>query len=526
MKRSAATPVAALLLAATMLYLAVRFGSTVAGGADQYSYVTQAGLWRAGTLQIHQDIVRDSPWPGAPETWTPLGFRTIPGDPSAIASVYPPGLPLLMALFQAVAGYCGAFLVVPCCSALTVWLTYRLGRRLFDAPRVGLVAAALIAASPVFIYQIMNAMSDVPATAAWTLALLLLVSDRPLLSGLAVGAAILIRPNLAPLSGVFVVWLALTNRPSVLRLVSGIVPAVCAVLLVNWRMYGSPLTSGYGELGHYYAWEYALANLRRYPVWLVDTQTPLVLLALCFFVAPALLPPPRVAHLRTLVGGLIGVLFLSYLFYTPFDAWWFLRFLLPMWPAIMLLTAVALDTLAGRWTERWSAAVVWVIVAAVGWHGVRLAIDRSAFDLGWGDRRYVNVARFVAEHTEPDAVVLSRQHSGSIRHYAGRLTLRFDMLDRAALDRAIAFLQSSGRRPYIVLDGDEVPMFRERFAGRSRLAALDWAPLATLAAPAILVFDLRDLARTDAPLAISTLSPRSGWRCTEPPIWPPRFQLK
>jgi hypothetical protein len=526
MRRSAATSAAAFLLASTVLYLAVTFGSTVAGGADQYSYVTQAGLWRTGTLQIHQDIVRDSPWPGAPETWTPLGFRTIPGDPTAIASVYPPGLPLLMALFQAVVGYCGAFLVVPCFAALTIWLTYQLGRQLFDAPHAGLVAAALVAASPVFLYQIMNAMSDVPVTAAWTLALLLVVSQRPLLSGLVVGAAITIRPNLAPLAGVFAVWLILTNRRSVFAFAAGVAPGLCAVLLVNWRMYGSPLTSGYGELGQYYAWAFAPANLRRYPVWIVDTQTPLVLLAVCLFVAPHLLPAPRVAHLRTLLGGIVGGVFLSYLFYTPFDAWWFLRFLLPMWPVIMLLTAVALEMLARRWTGRWSAAVVWAIVAAVGWRGVRLASDRSAFDLGWGDRRYVNVARFVAEHTEPDAVILSMQHSGSIRHYAGRLTLRFDLLDRAALDRAIAFLQSARRRPYIVLDGDEVPIFRARFSGRSRLAALDWTPMATLAAPAIFVFDPLDVGRTDTPLAISTLNSRAGWRCTEPPIWPPLLRLK
>jgi hypothetical protein len=526
MRRPASTTTAAALLALTVLYLSITFGSTVAGGADQYSYVTQAGLWRTGTLQIHQDIVRDSPWPGAPETWTPLGFRTVPGDSTAIASVYPPGLPLLMALFQAVAGYCGAFLVVPCFAALTIWLTYQLGRQLFDAPHAGLVAAALVAASPVFLYQIMNAMSDVPVTAAWTLAVLLVVSHRPLLSGLVVGAAIMIRPNLAPLAGVFAVWLILTNRRSVFQFAAGGAPALCAVLLVNWRMYGSPLTSGYGELGQYYAWAFAPANLRRYPVWIVDTQTPLVLLAVCLFVAPHLLPPPRVAHLRTLLGGIVGGVFLSYLFYTPFDAWWFLRFLLPMWPVIMLLTAVALNTLARRWTGRWSAAVVWAIVAAVGWRGVRLAIDRSAFDLGWGDRRYVNVARFVAEHTEPDAVIISMQHSGSIRHYAGRLTLRFDLLDRAALDRAIAFLQSARRRPYVVLDGDEVPIFRARFSGRSRLAALDWTPMATLAAPAIFVFDPQDLGRTETPLAISTLSSRAGWRCTEPPIWPPRLRLK
>ena len=171
---------------------------------------------------------------------------------------------------------------------------------------------------------------------------------------------------------------------------------------------------------------------------------------------------------------------------------------------------------------------MWAIVAAVGWHGVRLAAERSAFDLGWGDRRYVNVARFVAEHTEPDAVVISRQHSGSLRHYAGRLTLRFDVLDRAALDRAIAFLQSTGRRPYLVLDGDEVPMFQSRVSPvAAGSAALDWPPLATLGGPGRSSCSiLRDLARTEPPLAISTLSSRPGWRCTEPPIWPPLLRLK
>jgi hypothetical protein len=526
MRRQSVCSAAAILLATTVLYLAVTFGSTVAGGADQYGYVSQAGLWRAGSLQIQQDIVPDSPWRGAAESWTPLGFRPVPGRPGVIASSYPAGLPLLMALFQVVAGYCGAFFVVPCCSALTVWLAYLLGRRLFAAPAVALAGAALLAASPVFLYQMMNAMSDVPVTAAWTLAMVLVVSDRPLLSGFAMAVVIMIRPNLAPLAGVLVVWTALVNRRSVFRLAVGIAPGVLGTLWVNWRMYGSPLTSGYGDLSRYYAWPFALANLRRYPAWIVDTQTPIVVLAALFFATPALFPRPRLAYLRTLLAGTIGVVFVSYLFYTPFDAWWFLRFLLPMWPVLTLLTAVSLDRLARRWTGRWATAVVGVVVTAVGWHGIRLAIDRSAFDLGRGDRRYVNVARFVAAHTEPDAVIISRQHSGSIRHYAGRLTLRFESLDRAALDSAIAFLASIGRRSYIVLDEDEVPMFRARFSAMSRLGALDWSPLALLSAPPIFVFDPQNLGRTEAPLAISTLSPRYGWQCTEPHDWPPLVRMK
>ena len=47
-----------------------------------------------------------------------------------------------------------------------------LGRRLFGAPGTALWGAALVASSPAFLYQLMNAMSDVPVMAAWTLALL------------------------------------------------------------------------------------------------------------------------------------------------------------------------------------------------------------------------------------------------------------------------------------------------------------------------------------------------------------------
>ena len=82
MRRPAPTTTAAALLAFTVLYVSITFGSTVAGGADQYGYVTQAGLWRTGTLQIHQDIVRDSPWPGADGTWTPIGTPACPADPA------------------------------------------------------------------------------------------------------------------------------------------------------------------------------------------------------------------------------------------------------------------------------------------------------------------------------------------------------------------------------------------------------------------------------------------------------------
>ena len=125
--RIATVLAAALALAA--LGAGLHWGALIAGGSDSYGYVSQAGLWQRGSLVVHEEMIPASPWPLAAATWTPLGYRPSPKLPDAIVPVYSPGLPMLMALGQTIAGYCGAFLVVPLCGALTIWLTYLLGRR-------------------------------------------------------------------------------------------------------------------------------------------------------------------------------------------------------------------------------------------------------------------------------------------------------------------------------------------------------------------------------------------------------------
>jgi hypothetical protein len=241
-------------------------------------------------------------------------------------------------------------------------------------------------------------------------------------------------------------------------------------------------------------------------------------------VAPGLLPPATIRHARLLLGGSIAVVLLSYLFYRPFDVWWYLRFLLPMWPAMMLLTAAALETIARRWLRPVYPFAMAAAVGFLAWHGVRTAAARSAFDLGRGERRYLDVARFVAAHTDPDAVILSVQHSGALRIYADRLTLRYDALDPLWLDRTIAHLQSIGRRPYYVLDGGEVDAFRQRFGAANRSGTLDWPPLATLGGT-IAVYDPIDRKPDASPLAIAGTR-GTHLLCDRPQSWPPVLRMK
>src|SRR5262249_62119302 len=100
MARERASVGAAVLLAIAVLWLGIQYGSTTAGGADSLGYVMQAGLWQAGSLTIHQDVVAESPWPFASATWTPLGFVASSAERGAIVPSYAPGYPLLVAMTQ------------------------------------------------------------------------------------------------------------------------------------------------------------------------------------------------------------------------------------------------------------------------------------------------------------------------------------------------------------------------------------------------------------------------------------------
>lgn len=78
--------------------------------------------------------------------------------------------------------------------------------------------------------------------------------------------------------------------------------------------------------------------------------------------------------------------------------------------------------------------------------------------------------------TEPDAVILTGPHAGTLRYDAGRDTIRFDVLDPAWLDRAVTWLDSRGRHPYILVEDSEHPLFSARYGRANALGHLAFTP--------------------------------------------------
>ena len=458
------------------------FSTYAAGGADSSGYLNQARLFSHG--RSVDDSRLPGSWPDGIDKLAPLGFRPTP-DRQHLAPTYPPGYPLLMApaflIHERV-----PHLVVPLCGALAVWLTFALGRKL-GQPAAGAAAALLVAVSPTFLYQLVQPMSDVPATAAWLLALYLARAETmgsAVGAGLAASVAILIRPNLMPLA--LLVWsTCLLGERGGNRwwraAASAIATLPLAVILgvIQSTRYGSPLASGYGSAADLFGLENVWPNLDRYPRWMIETHTPLILL---FLVAPlwlAMRRPQFRAFLFLLWCFAVAVV-LAYLPYVYFQSWeWtYTRFLLPGLPIMWLLTYGA-----GRSTDAASATKPGRLCARrprwwASWpsrcrsrtratHSSCVMVSRS---ICWPATMYENTC----PRTRSSSACSTAAASGSTR--SGRLCAGTTSIRDGWMRRSAGCL-ANGYAPVIIGDREEIDRIRERF-GPSATRAFDRARLA------------------------------------------------
>ena len=474
--------------AAAVLVCGVKFGSRVAGGADAFGYVSASALWRSRALGIDQHVLANLPWPSPAIAFVPLAYRL--GTDGVMGPTVAPGLPLLMALARTIS-VCGPYLIAPLCGSLLVLATFELGRRLFNTG-TALVAAALVACSPVTFFQSLVVMADIPAAAFWTSALAAASSARArgaLFSGALAGGAILIRPNLTPLA--IFPWLLIVRRnamPAAVRrsalfaLFS--VPAALFVAWVNRRLFGSPLSSGYGDVGAAFAIAHAGENVRLYAQWWLESQGWTAFL----FLAGLWRRRPNHRDIVILIAYAACAVLL-YVFYLPFDQWWYLRFLAPAIPIVFLLCADAIDWVTASSPSLRALALTGLVVIAASHAFTFIASKDILVNSAAERRRYLDAARYVDATTPSDAVVLAMQHSGSVRYYAGRLTMRWDVLDPSSLDAAVAALGRRGTRVFALLEPWEEQDFRRRFAHGGTLNALR-TPLARTASDDVRLYAL------------------------------------
>ena len=182
--------------------------------------------------------------------------------------------------------------------------------------------------------------------------------------------------------------------------------------------------SGYGSFSQNFDPSRIGPNALRYFSWFGFAHTPAALVGFVPMILPLRRFWPNVSDRRifVIIALFVSLLLLEFLAYLIFDAWWVLRFVIPCLPFIMIGVGAVVSAVAQR--ARWLAVGAMLLIGMLAVRDFRVAVDENFFKLWQGDVRYVAAATLVRRLTDSSSVIYSMQHSGSLRYYGGRLTVR------------------------------------------------------------------------------------------------------
>jgi hypothetical protein len=442
-------PFLAFLLYALLL---TRYMGAYAGGSDSSGYLNNARLLSEGRLIAPLRLLPGlAPDTLPPYTHVPLGF--IPNaDHVTMTPTYPMGLPLLIMAAAKITGWnLAPALVMGLHALLGLWLVYRLGRECGLEKGWVWLGVLMLAFSPLYLFMSLQVMSDVPAMVWATAAVLCAWKSRQapwlaLVAGMALSLAVLLRPS--NMLGFVPVGIAVgfAVRRWLLLILGGL-PGAIFLGIINHAAYGRIFTTGYGYVDPVFSRAYVPATLVHYALWLPVLLTPLVLLSLAF---------PFLRHRQPLLTALLAAWGLAYPFFYLFyrhthDDWWYLRFLLPAFPplilAALLVARAVLDRCQSPFRAWWLAVTVVIII------GYNLAWSRHlhVYGSGYGERIYPETTTWVSAHLPAGAVVATMQASGALLYYTDYTILRWDMISSADFKRIAAACTAAGRPLYAVL---------------------------------------------------------------------------
>jgi len=450
-----------------------------AGGSDSSGYLNHARSLEALDFRAPVRDLKAYPSTEAPDfTYVPLGYRSI-DDKRSLVCTYPPGLSLLILASAKLSSWDqGPALMLWSHALAGVLLTWILARQARLSPLYALFAAATLALSSVFLSNSVQLMSDVPAltwlSAAFVCAL---HTRRPvssaLLTGLSFGIAVLIRPTNALALPALLLALAYPWRVTAphrcFTFLLGTLPSAALFLTLNKLELGSFLASGYGDIGYLLSPHHLPDSLLAYITGLPLCLCPLAPLAV---VSLRRSTPPSPVHWVLILWILSFATFYSFYRHTG-EHWYYLRFLLPAAPALIVLSLTGAKSLLSQLRSsvlRISALTAGVLLS----FAILLIADRRLYVLNAGasEQAYTQACQSAKHLLPPNAFILAMQCSGALRYHTDHIIVRWDTLTPETFSKIQSAATAESRPLYALLFRHEIPEAQHH-------APATWTSLAT-----------------------------------------------
>ncbi|MCU0286393.1 MAG: hypothetical protein MUF15_08330 [Acidobacteria bacterium] len=428
------------LLTVFIFSIYASFNQRYVGASDWYGYYQQAQLLKNGQVCL------DTKLPAAKyPAVAPLSFYAVKGK---ILGQYPPGFPFLMAI----AGFAGLeFYVNPFLGVLSVILMFLTVCTLTgnDKWTAGLFAL-LWAFFPLTLYGSTYVMSDLPAAFFILLAFYFFKIKKWIPSALSLAFSLAVRPSNVLFCLVFLPYLWHELKPNQRRqYILWFVTASALYGIYNWLVYGLPWKTGYMDFAQNLSTAIFKRNLVYYSreIWVQFTLLFLLLVIFALW--------KKEKHAFFLLAWFL-VFFIFYCFWAPFfDVWWWLRFLLPGFPALFILAALGFKRLILAFHMRDSilkhvfATILIVTILATGIYFIYRGTHYSElWAKGKGKLFYV-ISKKIAAKITPDSLVGCCEFSGPLRLYSNIETFGFFHLNSLFL---ISDMLKEGKPVYLVVE--------------------------------------------------------------------------
>lgn len=432
------SPLLWLAIASTIyITLIVKKVTPYVGGSDSSGYYNSALLLGRGQIGTTPRIIPGLPvsTPDIPaDLYVPLGFRS--ETDTHMVPTYAIGLPLMIFIAACFVGWLSApAWVAGCHMFFGVIVTYGTARQCGLRPAWSWFASWIMAFSPLFIKMGLQPMTDVPALTWCTAVVFFALKAQKQaywggLCGFCLGVAVLLRPTNIFISLPVVVLLV--SRPKTwLWVVSGAVPCLLFLGLYNYAAYGKALTTGYGDVSDCFSQESVVPTLRHYLSWIPRIFTPLTLLALGL--------PWSGANKSTItfIGAWIFPFLIFYSFYLfTHENWWYLRYILPSIPAVIIASILVLKRIAERF--HWElfdphasqrSKIITVLLIVVTGLSNGLGVYRlNALLVKYEEKNYWLIAEWLNKNVPSNSVIVAMQNSGTLTAYSSFIILRWDAI--------------------------------------------------------------------------------------------------
>ena len=423
--------------------------SPFAGGSDTSGYLNAAQLLTEGRLTAPQRDFAGLTVSTATQL-QPLGFIAEP-ERARLIPTYPLGLPAHLALAGLCFGWTAAPIVVGLGALVVAMvLCYGVALDLRLSWPFAAAGAVMFGAFPVTIFASIQPLSDVLAT-TWVLAAIFAAFRAPgslqwaIATGVALAIAGLVRPTNLLVLPALVVLIGLRWRPLVAAALGGL-PGALLLLGCNTHLFGSPWRMGYGPVQEAFATGYFWPTVLHFASWLALLM-PAVLLVLPFGALRLVRARPREIFALALW---FFVPVLVYAFYEfSHETWWYLRFLLPACPALILAALLGLERGLPARPRLLAFTAVALSAWAVGLGAYRTATLHTLFIKSY-EKAYADTGQWAAKNLPASTVLLANADSGALYRYTPFPVLRWDQMGPAEFSAHAAHFVRASRPLYLV----------------------------------------------------------------------------